>query len=147
MAQAFIGWFPSVIYVNLYGIIVLAAVLSDEIIPYLVGSRGFSYKQSRDRGSYILIFLSLPVALGLGLYFRYINIGVTPFWVQGLALIILIMGTLLRDWAILLLGRFFSRTVEIVQGHRLITRGPYHWLRHPSYTGMLIIQENICISF
>ena len=36
------------------------------------------------------------------------------------------------------LGRFFKLTVVIQEGHRVVDRGPYRVLRHPSYTGMLV---------
>ena len=145
MDQVVMVWFPGIFYANLYGIIVLAAFLSDEIVPYLVGSRGFSYKQSRDRGSFYFIFLMALVGLGAGVYFRYHNICVVPFWVQALALLLIIAGTLIREWAIVFLGRFFSRIVKIEQGHRLITSGSNHWPRHPSYTGMLIMYVSILL--
>jgi isoprenylcysteine carboxyl methyltransferase (ICMT) family protein YpbQ len=41
-------------------------------------------------------------------------------------------------WAILTLGRFFRFVVVIQEGHRIIDRGPYRFLRHPSYTGGLV---------
>jgi protein-S-isoprenylcysteine O-methyltransferase Ste14 len=53
----------------------------------------------------------------------------------GLGLIVL--GTGLRVWAIRTLGRFFTPTVQIQDGHRLIQEGPFAWVRHPSYTGAL----------
>jgi len=37
------------------------------------------------------------------------------------------------------LGRFFSTKVRIVSDHRIVMEGPYRFLRHPSYTGMLMI--------
>jgi protein-S-isoprenylcysteine O-methyltransferase Ste14 len=145
MVQVAIGWFPSLFFANLYGIVVLAALLSDEIVPHLMGGRGISFGGGRDRGSFIFIYLSSLVGFGMGLYFRYQNIGVVPFWIQGLALVFLIVGTIIREWAIVLLGIFFSRTVKIEQGHRLITDGPYHWFRHPAYTGMLIMDTSIVL--
>jgi protein-S-isoprenylcysteine O-methyltransferase Ste14 len=145
MDQVVIGWFPSSFYANLYGIIVLAALLSDEIVPRLMGGKGFSIKQSRDRGSFFLIYLSTLMGLAVGIYFRFHNIGVAPFWVQALALLLIIAGALIREWAIVLLGRFFSRTVNIEPGQRLVTGGPYHWVRHPAYTGMVIMHTGFIL--
>ena len=36
------------------------------------------------------------------------------------------------------LGRFFTYDVTIQPGHRVVTSGPYRWVRHPSYTGGLL---------
>lgn len=145
MVQEALGWFPSAFYANLYGIIVLATLLSDEIVPRLAGGKGISLKQSRDRGSFLLIYLSSIVGLGVGIYFRYKNIGVVTFWIQILALLLLLAGTFIREWAISLLGRFFSRTVKIEQGHQLITNGPFNLIRHPAYTGMVIMYTSIIL--
>jgi protein-S-isoprenylcysteine O-methyltransferase Ste14 len=132
-------------YANLYGFVVLAALLSDEVIPRLMGGKGFSLELRRDRGSFIIIYLCSLVGLGAGLAFRSLNIGVAPSWVQVLALVFLVIGAVIREWSIILLGRFFSRTVKIEQGHRLITSGPFRWIRHPAYTGMLIMDTSIVL--
>ncbi len=43
------------------------------------------------------------------------------------------------NYAIIYLGRFFTTNVAIATDYRLIDSGPYHLLRHPSYTGSLLI--------
>ncbi|MFI5358137.1 MAG: methyltransferase family protein [Opitutales bacterium] len=47
-------------------------------------------------------------------------------------------GLVLRWWAIISLGRFFTVDVAIAADHELIVRGPYHLMRHPSYTGLML---------
>ena len=53
----------------------------------------------------------------------------------GVALTIL--GLLFSVWARLALGSNWSGTVTIKANHQLIRRGPYRFIRHPIYTGML----------
>lgn len=48
-----------------------------------------------------------------------------------------IFGLLFAVWARLALGRNWSGSVTIKNDHQLIRRGPYRWIRHPIYTGML----------
>jgi protein-S-isoprenylcysteine O-methyltransferase Ste14 len=40
-------------------------------------------------------------------------------------------------WARAILGRNWSGTVTLKEGHELIERGPYRLVRHPIYTGLL----------
>jgi protein-S-isoprenylcysteine O-methyltransferase Ste14 len=46
-------------------------------------------------------------------------------------------GLGLAVWARFCLGRYWSARVTLKQDHRLIRGGPYAWVRHPIYTGML----------
>jgi protein-S-isoprenylcysteine O-methyltransferase len=55
-----------------------------------------------------------------------------------LGFVIFSSGIALRWYAIVYLGRFFTVNVAIASDHRLIDRGPYRLLRHPSYTGALL---------
>lgn len=48
------------------------------------------------------------------------------------------MGILFRLWSIQTLGKYFRTVVLIQDDHKLITSGPYRYLRHPSYTGSMI---------
>ena len=47
-------------------------------------------------------------------------------------------GLLLRWWAIITLGRFFTVDVTIEKDHELVERGPFRIMWHPSYTGVLL---------
>ena len=98
--------------------------------------------QNRDRGSFGVFVLVIPVGLTSAFYAAYSSpdtqIGAPPeplFW-SSIALIWI--GMALRLWAVLTLGRFFRTSVFIQDDHRLITSGPYRRLRNPSYTGGLI---------
>ena len=41
-------------------------------------------------------------------------------------------------WARYVLGRNWSSVVQVKEDHELIQSGPYRWVRHPIYTGMLL---------
>lgn len=40
-------------------------------------------------------------------------------------------------WARRHLGRYWSAAITLKEGHKLIRTGPYHYVRHPIYTGLL----------
>ena len=49
------------------------------------------------------------------------------------------LGLILRVWAIASLGRSFRTTVEVDLGQAVVSSGPYRWIRHPSYAGLLLL--------
>jgi len=53
------------------------------------------------------------------------------------------IGLVLRQWAIAVLGRFFTLTVKVQSHHTLVESGPYRLLRHPSYTVLLLVTLGI----
>ena len=46
-------------------------------------------------------------------------------------------GILFAVWARWHLGRYWSGTITLKEGHKLIRTGPYRFARHPLYTGFL----------
>jgi protein-S-isoprenylcysteine O-methyltransferase Ste14 len=53
-------------------------------------------------------------------------------------LLLFLTGIALRTWAFVYLGRFFSIFLTIQKGHQLVTDNIYKYVRHPSYTGLLV---------
>jgi protein-S-isoprenylcysteine O-methyltransferase Ste14 len=68
---------------------------------------------------------------------------VWPF-VAGLVLIAAGIG--LRAWSIATLGRFFQYWIKIQPGHRVVTGGPYRFVRHPSYTGIALVLTGVALA-
>jgi protein-S-isoprenylcysteine O-methyltransferase Ste14 len=56
----------------------------------------------------------------------------------AIGIVITLSGLLFTVWARVHLGRNWSGTVTIKEGHELITSGPYRFVRHPIYTGLLL---------
>ena len=55
-----------------------------------------------------------------------------------LGVVLLALGLALTVWARVYLGRNWSGTVTLKEGHELIRSGPYAYVRHPIYTGLLV---------
>jgi len=95
---------------------------------------------SQDRGSRNLLIVSLAIAIVLGIFVaptllpqftvptKAVAIGVALIWA----------GIAVRVWAIRTLGNFFNTRVVVRQDQRLITSGPYKYLRNPAYTGIVM---------
>lgn len=60
------------------------------------------------------------------------------FWVAELGMWATILGAAFAIWARFHLGKNWSGEVTIREDHKLIRSGPYTYVRHPIYTGMLL---------
>ena len=47
-------------------------------------------------------------------------------------------GMAIASWSRIALGRYWSDKVILQNEHQLIRRGPYSWMRHPLYSGVLL---------
>jgi protein-S-isoprenylcysteine O-methyltransferase Ste14 len=58
---------------------------------------------------------------------------------QSMGLFLCIAGAAIACWARHLLGANWSATVQLKDDHQLIMRGPYRLIRHPIYSGLLLL--------
>ncbi|MCX7668105.1 MAG: isoprenylcysteine carboxylmethyltransferase family protein [Atribacterota bacterium] len=57
---------------------------------------------------------------------------------QEIGVFCMLAGVILRCISILTLGRHFTPDIALVENHRLIQKGIYRFVRHPSYTGEIL---------
>ena len=96
----------------------------------------------RDRGTLYLLWAVIFVSMTVGLSFTEAwQFGVVPntHWLRWAALATLIAGLALRWTAIFTLGKSFSSNVAIHATQTVLKTGLYRWMRHPSYTGLIMI--------
>jgi protein-S-isoprenylcysteine O-methyltransferase Ste14 len=65
----------------------------------------------------------------------------------GLGIAAIVAGATIRLWAITTLGRWFTYDVRVTEGQPVVQRGPYRWVRHPSYTGVLLVLYGVGLTF
>lgn len=58
-------------------------------------------------------------------------------WLIMLGVVLVLAGIAFAIWARVHLGRNWSGTPSIKKDHELVTSGPYRFVRHPIYTGMI----------
>ena len=89
----------------------------------------------------LLIGVTLGVGLWLPLIVDILGFALFPIGiVEGLAaLTIMLIGLGLRGWAAVTLGGYYTRTLTTTKDHRVVTTGPYAWVRHPAYLGVILL--------
>ena len=110
--------------------------------------------QKRDRGSLVGVALQgLSYAIVWGVHrpaFTPIVSGNGPIAIAaGVVAIVAAIGSVwLITSAVKTLGKEWSLTARLVEGHKLATSGPYAYVRHPIYTGMLgmLVATGLAIS-
>lgn len=68
----------------------------------------------------------------------------TPIFFTGILLSII--GSWIRLRCFQELGRFFTFDLTIQPDHKLVTSGPYSYVRHPAYTGSLLLIVGVTFS-
>jgi protein-S-isoprenylcysteine O-methyltransferase Ste14 len=67
-------------------------------------------------------------------------------WPFVVGMVLIVAGLGLRAWSIASLGRFFQYRITVQSGHQVVTKGPYRYVRHPSYTGIALILIGIALA-
>jgi protein-S-isoprenylcysteine O-methyltransferase Ste14 len=119
--------------------LILAALLLIELV-YMV-AKTWPRTSAQSRGGYlttglwgICFFASMTAAL-MNLDYFGAPIGDIRF-VAAIAMIG--AGIAIRIWGLHHLGHYFAELIVIREDHKLITGGPYRFLRHPLHAGLLL---------
>ena len=120
----------------------LSVLLLASEIALAVAKRSKSRSTGKDRLTLPLLWTVIGISIFVAFYLREAFPGgrlprPQTFYVIGL--ILFVLGLIIRWVAIIHLGRFFTVNVAIAEDHQLISTGPYRYVRHPSYTGTLMI--------
>ena len=95
-------------------------------------------RRDRDRATRVWIALSLGVAIAGALAARS-SLPSLHVATGAAGVAVMWLGLVVRGWAIAALGSDFRTTVEVEAGQAVVATGPYRWVRHPSYSGLLLI--------
>jgi protein-S-isoprenylcysteine O-methyltransferase Ste14 len=109
--------------------------------------RGGTYA---DRGTRALSGALMAVAIALALVLEALTGEHSALRIPGLpaltGIVIMWLGLAVRAWSVATLGRAFRTTVEVDAGQAVVSRGPYRLVRHPSYTGLLLLAAGFGLS-
>jgi protein-S-isoprenylcysteine O-methyltransferase Ste14 len=102
--------------------------------------------EHHDRGSLLLLWSVITAAIWLGTWYGRAHepdfFG-DPAQARLISLALLVIGLAVRWTAILKLGRLFTANVVIQEEQQVQKSGVFRFVRHPSYTGLLLIFTGI----
>ena len=125
---------------TIYQWVVLLWVGSELLIGVTHPAPVAALRQDRLSGPVLIVFLVAALWLGMIVARRdpASEIVVGRALVYGLGIAFAVAGIALRWYAVITLGRFFTTRVMTSPDQKVVARGPYRFVRHPSYTGMLL---------
>jgi protein-S-isoprenylcysteine O-methyltransferase len=105
--------------------------------------------RSRDLGS--LLVLYVLIAVGYWTAFQLWSTGRAPGPRLGVGsawagAVVGAGGLGLRLWSVIALGQYFTYVVKVTPDQKVVDTGPYRLIRHPSYTGSLLLGIGIGLS-
>ncbi len=139
LAAVFAG--ANVTLVQFFQLVLMAWGAAELLLMARTKARGGSARQGR-RGSVWIVWCVIAVSMGGAIAAQFADPPRLPGSARTLlvtGIVVMLAGLVLRVWAILTLGRMFSVDVAIQSDHRVVQHGPYARLRHPSYTGLLLV--------
>ena len=96
----------------------------------------------QDRGSLVILWVVFWFSIMLGTWFGETHehtIFDGAHWVRPLSLVVLVVALVLRWTAIWTLGQSFSANVAIRETQTVHKTGLFRFVRHPSYSGLLLV--------
>jgi protein-S-isoprenylcysteine O-methyltransferase Ste14 len=67
-------------------------------------------------------------------------------WAAWLGATLAVAGAALRVWSVAVLGRYFTYVVRVSPDQKVVETGPYRLVRHPSYSGAMLMAAGIGLS-
>lgn len=97
---------------------------------------------SAEWGSVAAIIVTFGLGAGLGFHAashaESAAIGFARWPIFILGALVMAAGIAFRQWAIAVLGVYFTAEVRVSENQSVVEDGPYRWLAHPSYTGIIV---------
>lgn len=135
------------------GYVILTLVLQLAIVIAMPGAgrdRGPGVNTVRRQRLALFLLQVIPLAIVIGGPFcdrRNVAVMGESDLVRYAGLGFYALGILGMHWAEAFLGKQFSVQVTIQEGHQLVTAGPYRYLRHPRYLGIILFTAGIALVF
>ncbi len=95
----------------------------------------------------LCIYLGILAAINIAFAVRSFAIPWQRTLLFYIGVFLMLAGTAFRQYAIRVLGKYFTLRVATQPGQTVVQEGPYHWIRHPSYSGALLTIFGLGLAF
>ena len=142
--------FPALTHIHAYSILFWVVFVWAYAPEFLLITRRRPQAETVDTTSLRVLTIGLAVAFALAF-----SLSQTPTWhwssitVQFTlfgGLVLLVLGSLLRRHCWRVLGNYFTGHVAVQINQPVISTGAYAWVRHPSYSGALLMNTGVGIA-
>jgi len=130
--------------------LILISVLffvSEFILMLVKRSKKIERKRQNDKGSLVLLWVVITLCFTFGFTFANYKTWTLPnYIISTIGVNIILLGALIRWISIIQLKSVFTVDIAIANNHKLKTDGVYKYVRHPSYSGLLLIMFGFSVS-
>lgn len=100
-----------------------------------------------DKGNMVLVGAATGLGLWLPLMMLLVGEATFPIDVAAgvIALVVMGVGVGIRVWAAVTLGQFYTTTLMMTKGQKVVATGPYRFIRHPGYLGEILIWTGFAV--
>lgn len=96
-----------------------------------------------ERSNYQIIIMGLSLLLLCsllvisGLSYRY-SFGIIPDWRYYISVLLLLIGIIIYI-SVISVNEYLSTAIKISENQKVVTKGPYGYVRHPMYTAVMLV--------
>ncbi len=108
-------------------------------------------EKNKGKETFHKILIGIVITIIITVVFTIIDFGTVSrhysLYYQWTGLFIYITGLILRYWCSYLLGQHFTRGVTVTETQELVSSGPYRFVRHPLYLGLMLLTLGVPVFF
>jgi protein-S-isoprenylcysteine O-methyltransferase Ste14 len=113
--------------------------ISELLLMIAKRSKKKATKTRKDKKSLLIIWITILISISAGFFAaKYQDWNALNRMLAIVGLGVLIIGLLIRWISIIQLKKEFTVDVAISENHNLVTVGMYKYIRHPSYSGLIL---------
>jgi protein-S-isoprenylcysteine O-methyltransferase Ste14 len=148
LGENFLGWFLFLLGVAYPAGGVIYFFIRRQPFWRSIGNRPPAKEEKGDRSFWLILPGFLVAFFAPPLEWMYLpDLLPRGTWMEIAGLALILLGIAFRLWSRSHIRGLYSGHVEVQEDHRLVQSGPYRFVRHPGYTGFLLITLGVVLGY